>query len=151
MNLSVDSARYVAQERFKYLLEDYIRMCKNQNISPDVHATYLRLHILQRDLSSTCAQRLEFAQNEAECNPENLQRWIKQNVIPEPAAIVGTREAVATLFIMGNIAAEETSSFGTAAAASFGVSTEGGDEKFRPENRIVKLKRVTLIQVCSAQ
>jgi hypothetical protein len=137
--------RHVAQERFKYLLEDYIRMCKNQNISPDVHATYLRLHILQRELSSTCSQRLEFARNEAECNPESLQRWIKEHVIPDPVA--AKRKAVATAFIMGNIGVEETSRFGIAAAASFGMSADGADEKFHPENRIVKLKRLTLIQV----
>ena len=68
---------------FCLLQEDYVRMCKNQNISPETHATYLRFHILQRDLSSTCAQRLAFAQNSAECNPESLQRWIKQHLIVE--------------------------------------------------------------------
>lgn len=138
-----DVARF--KERFKYLLEDYIRMCKNQNISPDVHATYLRLHILQRELSSTCSQRLEFARNKAECNPESLQRWVKEHLIPDPAA--AKRKAVATAFIMGNIGVEETSKFGIAAAASFGVSADGADQKFHPENRIVKLKRLTLIQV----
>lgn len=127
------------------MLEDYVRMCRNQNLSPDGHATYLRLHILQRELCSTCAQRLEFAQDEAKCNADSLQRWITQHLIPDlPMA---TRKAVATVFIMGNITVEETSSFGIAAAASFGISTNGVDEKFRLENRIVKLKRLTLIQV----
>ena len=135
----------ISPERFKYLLEDYIRMCKNQNISPEVHATYLRLQILQREVASTCAQRLEFARNEVECNAESLQRWMKEHLIPDPAA--ATRKAAATAFIMGNIGVEETSTFGIAAAAAFGVSTEGADQKFHPENRVVKLKRLTLIQV----
>jgi nardilysin len=135
----------ISSERFKYLLEDYIRMCKNQNISPEVHATYLRLHILQRELASTCAQRLEFARNEAECNAESIQRWMKEHLIPDP--VTATRKVAATAFIMGNIGVDETSSFGAAAAAAFGVSTEGADQKFHPENRVVKLKRLTLIQV----
>jgi len=180
---------------FCLLQEDYVRMCKNQNISPETHATYLRFHILQRDLSSTCAQRLAFAQNSAECNPESLQRWIKQHLIveveddpplPTDAAAAGAaaaaaaggggggggggeggggggaggREALATVFIMGNISAEETAAFGASAAESFGVQPQphaaataatagGGDGWGGPESRIVKLKRLTLIQVAA--
>ena len=131
-----------------YLLEDYIRMCKNQNISPETHATYLRLHILQRDLSSTCAERLDFAKNAAECNADNLQQWIKEHLIPESGET--SRKSVATAFIMGNIDVEQTSRFGIAAAATFGVNAKKADEKYHPESRIVKLKRLTLIQVGSS-
>jgi nardilysin len=135
----------VSEARFEYLMEDFRRNCKNQNLSPESHANYLRMHILRADLNSTNPQRLEFANSE-ECTSANLQRWISENVVGKTAEGSGEREAAhAAAFMIGNVSQEETAAFGAEAAATFGVAatTPGG---WRPEDRIVKLKRLTLIQ-----
>ena len=122
----IDTYR-VSTARFEYLLEDFRRNCKNQNLAPESHANYLRMHILRADLESTNPQRMEFA-NSDECTPANLQRWISENVAGKTAEGSGEREepAHAAAFMIGNVSQEETAAFGAEAAATFGVATAPG-------------------------
>jgi len=123
------------------LREDYCKQCRNQNLQPDSQATYLRQHMLRLDLPSTCAQRLAFASSD-ECTAEALQAWVEAHVTAAPS-VARREQAMGTCYVHGNLSPDAAEALGAAAAETFGVGG-GASTAWRPEERIVKLKRLTL-------